>query len=128
MLRWRGNWPARVEGFTTTCEEMTLGACSVAVPVWAGHDAVAAVWVVLPDFRSNRARLAAALTMAARGIAPACPRQPLSALAVQRRTREVSDGLVAGFWLCSKASIERLLGPRAPEAGLQQEGSFRGAV
>lgn len=59
---------ARVEGFATTREEMTLGACSVAVPVWAGHDAVAAVGVVVPDFRSNRTRLVAALTMAARGI------------------------------------------------------------
>lgn len=59
---------ARSEGYATTREEMTLGACSVGVPVWSGADVVAAIGVVAPDIRRDRARLVAALTMAARGI------------------------------------------------------------
>lgn len=58
----------RAEGFATTREEMTLGACSVAVPVAVGGEVIAALGVVVPDFRRERARLLAALTMAARGI------------------------------------------------------------
>jgi DNA-binding IclR family transcriptional regulator len=59
----------RADGYATTSEEMTLGACSVAVPVRAGDGAVvASVGVVVPGLRRDRARLVAALTMAARGI------------------------------------------------------------
>ena len=58
----------RAEGYATTREEMTLGACSVAVPIWVGGDVVAAIGVVVPDVRRDRARLVAALTVAARGI------------------------------------------------------------
>jgi DNA-binding IclR family transcriptional regulator len=58
----------RRDGFATTSEEMSLGACSVAVPVEVGDDVVAALGVVVPDFRRTRARLVAALTVAARGI------------------------------------------------------------
>jgi DNA-binding IclR family transcriptional regulator len=58
----------RTEGWATTQEEMTLGACSVAVPVWSGPEVVAAIGVVVPDHRRERARLVAALTVAARGI------------------------------------------------------------
>lgn len=63
----------RAEGYATTHEEMTLGACSVAVPVSVEGEAVAAIGVVVPDFRRDRARLVAALTMAARGIARNIP-------------------------------------------------------
>lgn len=59
---------ARTEGYATTSEEMTLGACSVAVPVWARGEVIASVGVVVPDLRRDRARLVTALTMAARGI------------------------------------------------------------
>lgn len=58
----------RAEGWATTQEEMTLGACSVAVPVWNGADVVASIGVVVPDFRREKARLVAALTVAARAI------------------------------------------------------------
>lgn len=58
----------RAEGYATTREEMTLGATSVAVPVRVDDEVVAAVAVVVPDFRRERARLVAALTVAAHGI------------------------------------------------------------
>ncbi|MGC4108962.1 MAG: IclR family transcriptional regulator [Nocardioides sp.] len=59
----------RRDGFATTSEEMTLGACSVAVPVAdaAGH-AIAALGVVVPSLRRDRPRLVAALQVAAAGI------------------------------------------------------------
>jgi DNA-binding IclR family transcriptional regulator len=59
---------ARTDGFATTSEEMTLGACSVAVPVRVDAETIAAIGVVVPSFGRERARLLAALTMAARGI------------------------------------------------------------
>jgi len=57
------------DGFATTVEEMTLGACSVAVPVRRpdGH-VVAALGVVVPSLRRDRARLVSALQVAAHGI------------------------------------------------------------
>jgi DNA-binding IclR family transcriptional regulator len=58
----------RADGWATTQEEMTLGACSVAVPVWQGSHVVASIGVVVPDFRREKARLVAALTVAARAI------------------------------------------------------------
>lgn len=61
---------ARVDGYATTVEEMSLGACSVAVPVRAGSGGpvVAAVGVVVPDLRRSRPRLVAALKVTAQGI------------------------------------------------------------
>ena len=59
----------RADGFATTGEEMSLGACSVAVPVrGASGDVVAALGIVVPDLRRERARLVSALQVAARGI------------------------------------------------------------
>lgn len=59
----------RTEGFATTGEEMSLGACSVAVPVRGDDDeVVAALGIVVPDLRRERARLVSALRVAARGI------------------------------------------------------------
>ena len=58
----------RADGWATTQEEMTLGACSVAVPVRRGEEVIASIGVVVPDFRREKARLVAALTVAARGI------------------------------------------------------------
>jgi DNA-binding IclR family transcriptional regulator len=56
-------------GFAQTSEEMTLGACSVAVPVRAPGDSVmAALGIVVPPFKQDRLRLVAALQVAARGI------------------------------------------------------------
>ena len=69
--------PARLEqqlarvlhdGYATTAEEMTLGACSVAVPVTVDGEVVAVVGAVVADLRRTRQRLVAALQVAARGI------------------------------------------------------------
>ncbi|MFE4540322.1 IclR family transcriptional regulator [Streptomyces scopuliridis] len=61
------------DGYARTVEEMSLGACSLAVPVVApalSGDAavVAALGVVVPNFRRDKARLVAALQVAAQGI------------------------------------------------------------
>jgi DNA-binding IclR family transcriptional regulator len=59
----------RQEGFAQTSEEMSLGACSVAVPVrGAANDVVAALGVVVASLRRDRPRLVAALEVAAHGI------------------------------------------------------------
>jgi DNA-binding IclR family transcriptional regulator len=59
----------RAEGFATTGEEMSLGACSVAVPVRGpAGEVVAALGLVVPDLRRERARLVSALQVAAHGI------------------------------------------------------------
>ncbi|PKH42821.1 transcriptional regulator, IclR family [Nocardioides alpinus] len=52
----------------TTTEEMSLGACSVAVPVRRGGEVVAALGLVVPSLKRDRARLVAALQVAARGV------------------------------------------------------------
>jgi DNA-binding IclR family transcriptional regulator len=57
------------DGYATTSEEMTLGACSVAVPIYRGEDDVAAaLGVVVPSLRRDKARLVSALKVAAHGI------------------------------------------------------------
>ena len=58
----------RRDGYAQTFEEMTLGACSVAVPVEVDGQVVAALGIVVPDLRNVRARLVAALQVAASGI------------------------------------------------------------
>lgn len=60
---------ARRDGYATTAEEMTLGACSVAVPIFARETVVAALGIVVPNLKRDRPRLVAALTVAAQGIA-----------------------------------------------------------
>jgi DNA-binding IclR family transcriptional regulator len=57
-----------VDGFAQTSEEMSLGACSVAVPVRRGDDVVAAVGIVVASLKRDRGRLLAALQVAAQGI------------------------------------------------------------
>jgi DNA-binding IclR family transcriptional regulator len=67
----------RADGFATTGEEMSLGACSVAVPVRDGDGEVpAALGIVVPDLRRERARLVSALQVAARGIGRAMAGNP----------------------------------------------------
>lgn len=59
----------RRDGYATTVEEMTLGACSVAVPVRAGGGVVvAALGIVVPTLKRDRPRLLSALQVAAQGI------------------------------------------------------------
>ena len=55
-------------GFAQTTEEMSLGACSVAVPVRLDDEVVASIGVVVPEVGQGRARLVAALQVAAQGI------------------------------------------------------------
>lgn len=56
-------------GYAQTVEEMSLGACSVAVPVRdRAERVVAALGVVVPDLKRDRPRLVAALEVAAQGI------------------------------------------------------------
>lgn len=62
------------DGYATTAEEMTLGACSVAVPVFRTStgsgtpEVVAALGVVVPSLKRDRTRLVSALGVAAHGI------------------------------------------------------------
>ena len=57
------------EGYAVTSEEMSLGACSVAVPIVVGDGSVvAALGIVVPSLKRDRARLVAALQVAARGV------------------------------------------------------------
>ncbi|WP_432478268.1 IclR family transcriptional regulator [Nocardioides sp. GXQ0305] len=61
----------RRDGYATTVEEMTLGACSVAVPIRAGGSqgpVVAALGIVVPSLKRGRDRLVTALQVAAQGI------------------------------------------------------------
>ncbi len=60
----------RTDGYATTVEEMSLGACSVAVPIAPTPRAVvAALGIVVPSLRRDKMGLVAALQVAARGIA-----------------------------------------------------------
>lgn len=60
----------RRDGVATTNEEMSLGACSLAVPVVRSSDGTvaAAIGVVVPNLKRDRQRLLGALQVAARGI------------------------------------------------------------
>lgn len=60
----------RIDGFATTAEEMSLGACSVAVPVVdAEHRVRAALGVVIPELTRDTDRYVSVLSVAANGIA-----------------------------------------------------------
>jgi DNA-binding IclR family transcriptional regulator len=57
------------DGYAQTNEEMTLGACSVAVPLRDGGDrVVAALGIVVENLRREKQRSVAALQVAAQGI------------------------------------------------------------
>jgi DNA-binding IclR family transcriptional regulator len=58
----------RRDDYATTTEEMSLGACSVAVPIREDDEVVAALGIVLPGLRKDRLTLVGALQVAARGI------------------------------------------------------------
>jgi len=62
------------DGFAQTSEEMSLGACSVAVPIRVPDGAVvAALGMVVPSLGRDRPRLVAALKVAAQGIGRSLP-------------------------------------------------------
>jgi len=56
------------EGYAVTVEEMSLGACSVAVPIREGATVVAALGIVVPHLGKERTRHVAALQVAAQGV------------------------------------------------------------
>lgn len=58
----------RADGYATTAEEMTLGACSIAVPIRQGGEVIAALGVTVPNLNRNKTRLVTALQIAAHGI------------------------------------------------------------
>jgi len=59
----------RRDGYAQTSEEMSLGACSVAVPIQAPDGAVvAALGIVVASLKRDRPRLVSALQVAAQGI------------------------------------------------------------
>jgi DNA-binding IclR family transcriptional regulator len=66
------------EDYATTVEEMSLGACSVAVPIRRDESVVAALGIVLPRLGKDRPRLVAALQVAARGIGRSLGELPTS--------------------------------------------------
>ncbi|HET9565700.1 MAG TPA: IclR family transcriptional regulator [Mycobacterium sp.] len=58
----------RIEGYATTSEEMSLGACSVAVPIMRNGEVIASVGLVVRSLKRDRGRLVASLRTAAEGI------------------------------------------------------------
>jgi DNA-binding IclR family transcriptional regulator len=56
------------DDYATTVEEMSLGACSVAVPIRSGSDVVASVGIVVPTLKRDRAKLVAAMQVTARSV------------------------------------------------------------
>ena len=56
------------DDYATTVEEMSLGACSVGVPVRRRGEVIAALGIVVPSLKRDRPKLVAALTVASRGI------------------------------------------------------------
>jgi len=56
------------DGYASTAEEMSLGACSVAVPVRRADQVVAALGIVVARLTPDRGRLVAALQVASAGI------------------------------------------------------------
>jgi len=56
------------DDYATTVEEMSLGACSVAVPIRAKSDVVASVGIVVASLQKDRAKLVTAMQVTARSI------------------------------------------------------------
>jgi DNA-binding IclR family transcriptional regulator len=56
------------DDYATTVEEMSLGACSVAVPIRARAEVVAALGIVVPSLAKDRSKLVTAMQVTARGI------------------------------------------------------------
>jgi DNA-binding IclR family transcriptional regulator len=56
------------DDYATTVEEMSLGACSVGVPIRRRKEVVAALGIVVPSLKRDRPKLVTALQVAARGI------------------------------------------------------------
>jgi DNA-binding IclR family transcriptional regulator len=69
----------RQRGFARTAEEMTVGTCSVAVPVFQGDgDVAAALGIVVSSVRRDLMRLVPVLQVAARGISRRLAADPVA--------------------------------------------------
>ena len=66
------------DDYATTVEEMSLGACSVAVPIRRHDDVVASLGLVVTSLKRDKPKLVAALQVAARGIGRAIRAIPAS--------------------------------------------------
>lgn len=64
----------RLREHATTAEDVPLGACSVAVPIRNGDTTIAALGIVVPTLRNDRAALIAAARVAAQGVGPSLRR------------------------------------------------------
>jgi DNA-binding IclR family transcriptional regulator len=56
------------DDYATTTEEMSLGGCSIAVPIRRGPEVVASLGMVVPTLKKDRPKLVGALQVAAHGI------------------------------------------------------------
>ena len=65
---------ALVNDYATTVEEMSLGACSVGVPIRSEGRVVASVGIVVPTLRRDRDKLVTAMQVTARSIGRAVER------------------------------------------------------
>jgi DNA-binding IclR family transcriptional regulator len=65
---------ALVNDFATTGEEMSLGACSLGVPIRSDGKVVASVGIVVPTLRRDRDKLVTAMQVTARSIGRALER------------------------------------------------------
>jgi DNA-binding IclR family transcriptional regulator len=65
---------ALVNDFATTVEEMSLGACSLGVPIRSNGRVVASVGIVVPSLRRDRDKLVTAMQVTARSIGRALER------------------------------------------------------
>ena len=61
------------DDYATTSEEMSLGACSIGVPIRAGDQVVAALGLVVASLRRDRDKLVTAMQVAARSIGRSLP-------------------------------------------------------
>jgi DNA-binding IclR family transcriptional regulator len=59
---------AREKGYATTREEMSLGACSIAVPIHRGDEVIASLGLVVSTLKGSEQRLYGALRVAAQSI------------------------------------------------------------
>ena len=65
------------DDYATTSEEMSLGACSIGVPIRAGDRVVASLGIVVGHLRRDRGALVTAMQVAARSIGRSLPESVL---------------------------------------------------
>lgn len=106
------------DGYATTVDEMTIGACSGAVPIRRDEtDVVAALGIVVPSLKRDKQRLVSALTVTAHGIGRTLTRSPLAGRGRVFGEGDAVDGcfddLAGGFVQLLAQLPEQLLGAHA---------------